>query len=94
MTLSSAVDAVLVLTRLRSVNRQTLADLRRALEQLRAAVLGLVVTDVKEGVGYGNYGADRPRKRGLRAAWFQSAEQPAPTPVQTRSERQTRVRSL
>ena len=94
MTLSSAVDAVLVLTRLRSVNRQTLADLRRALEQLRAAVLGLVVTDVKEGVGYGNYGADRPRKRGLRAPWFQSAEQPAPTPVQTRSERQTRVRSL
>ena len=93
MTLSAVVDAVLVLTRLRRVNRQTLADLRRTLERLPAPVLGLVVTDVKDGVGYGYYGSDRSRKRRLAATWFQWTGQPAPPPVQSQRERRTRVRS-
>jgi capsular exopolysaccharide synthesis family protein len=93
MTLSSSVDAVLILTRLRTVDRQALADLRRSLEQMPAPVLGLVVTDVKDGVGYG-YGSDRPRKRGLGATWLQWTGQPAPASLQPKRERRTRVRSL
>jgi capsular exopolysaccharide synthesis family protein len=62
MTLSSAVDAVLVLTRLKTLRRGMLGDLRRALDQMPARVLGFAVTDAKEGAGYG-YGTYGPRRR-------------------------------
>ena len=55
MTLSSRVDALLVVTRLNVVRRPMLTELARALEASPAQKLGLVVTGagLDEGYGYG-----------------------------------------
>ena len=91
MTLSSAVDAVLVLTRLKTLRRGMLSDLRRALDQMPARVLGFAVTDAKEGAGYG-YGTYGPRRRrGLVAGGlFGRRDGSGGTPAAQR----TKVRSL
>jgi capsular exopolysaccharide synthesis family protein len=68
LTLSSAVDAVLVLARLSVLRRGMLADLRRTLEGMPAQVLGFAITGATDGVGYGygTYGDRVPRGRGAR----------------------------
>lgn len=55
LTLSTKVDAVLVISRLNVARRSMLADLARLLERTPAAKLGLVVTDDNEEIGYGLY---------------------------------------
>jgi succinoglycan biosynthesis transport protein ExoP len=63
MTLTAAADAVIAVTRLKTLRRGMLGELRRALEQMPARVLGFVVTDAEDGTGYGyGYGYGR-RKR-------------------------------
>jgi len=49
MALSARVDALLVVTRLKSLKRPTLNELARVLDSLPAAKLGFVVTGVEEG---------------------------------------------
>ncbi len=68
MTLSSHVDALVVITRMNVVRRQMLAELRRLLEAAPATKLGFVVTGAEgeQGYGYG-YGSGygygyQPRK--------------------------------
>lgn len=96
MTLSSAVDAVIVLTRLRTLRKGMLGDLRRATETMLVPVLGFVVTDAKEGIGYGYYGSDRSRRRGSAGAWLRRLEQrrAAPAPLEAARERRAKARSL
>jgi hypothetical protein len=57
MALSTAIDALLVVTRLGVVRRPMLKELKRALDSSPAAKLGFVVTDaeLEEGYGYGRY---------------------------------------
>lgn len=68
MTLSSHVDALVLITRMNVVRRHMLAELRRLLEAAPATKLGFVVTGAEgeQGYGYG-YGSGygygyRPRK--------------------------------
>jgi succinoglycan biosynthesis transport protein ExoP len=95
MTLSSAVDAVIALTRLKTLRRGILDDLRRALDQMPANVLGFVVTDAKEGVGYGygTYTPPRGRGRGGRGLFGRRDAGAAAASGAARDPR-TRVRSL
>jgi Mrp family chromosome partitioning ATPase len=55
MTLSTKVDGILVVTRMKTVRRQMLAELSRQLQGAPTPVLGYVVTgaDEEEGYGYG-----------------------------------------
>jgi len=53
MTLSSRVDAMLIVTRLEHLHRNTLRELARTLEQCPAEKLGFVLTGVEESKGYG-----------------------------------------
>jgi polysaccharide biosynthesis transport protein len=56
MTLSSKVDGILVVTRMKLVRRHMLSELARQLESVPTPVLGFVVTDAAaedEGYGYG-----------------------------------------
>jgi tyrosine-protein kinase len=66
MTLSSAVDGIVVLTRMKVVRRHMLHELARQLATVPTRVLGFVVADAggEEGYGYGyGYGyAYSPRK--------------------------------
>ena len=62
MTLSSKVDGIVVVTRMKIVRRQMLAELARQLASVPTPVLGFVVTDAAEenagygyGYGYGGY---------------------------------------
>ncbi len=57
MTLSARVDALLVITRLKTIRRSTLIELRRVLGSCPAHKLGLVVTgaSLDDGHGYGYY---------------------------------------
>jgi hypothetical protein len=68
MTLSSHVDALVVITRMNVVRRHMLAELRRLLEAAPATKLGFVLTGAEgeQGYGYG-YGSGygygyQPRK--------------------------------
>jgi len=65
MTLSSRVDAMLIVTRLEHLHRGTLRELARTLEQCPAQKLGFVLTGVPEGNGYG-YGYGYGRGYGYR----------------------------
>jgi Mrp family chromosome partitioning ATPase len=56
MTLSSKVDGILVVTRMKVVRRHMLSELARQLASVPTPVLGFVVTDAageEEGYGYG-----------------------------------------
>jgi Mrp family chromosome partitioning ATPase len=55
MTLSTKVDGILVVTRMKTVRRQMLSELHRILGGAPTPVLGYVVTgaDAEEGYGYG-----------------------------------------
>lgn len=53
MTLSSRVDAMLIVTRLEHLHRNTLRELARTLEQCPAEKLGFVLTGVEASKGYG-----------------------------------------
>jgi succinoglycan biosynthesis transport protein ExoP len=53
MTLSSRVDAMLIVTRLEHLHRNTLRELARTLEQCPAEKLGFVLTGVEESKAYG-----------------------------------------
>ena len=58
MTLTSKVDGILVVTRMKVVRRHMLGELARQLASVRTPVLGFVVTDAaggEEGYGYGGY---------------------------------------
>ena len=57
MTLSARVDALMVVTRLGTIDRQTLEELSREIAASPARALGLVVTgiDAKSAYGYGGY---------------------------------------
>jgi non-specific protein-tyrosine kinase len=64
LTLSTRMDALVVVTRLTLVRRPLLAELRRALEKSPATKLGFVITgaQLEEGYGYGygyGYGSYR-----------------------------------
>lgn len=59
MTLSTRVDALLVVTRLKMIRRSTLIELRRVLESCPAHKLGLVVSGANLDAGHG-YGYDSP----------------------------------
>ena len=60
MTLSTRVDAMLILTRLEHLHRGTLRELARMVEQCPAHKLGFILTGVEEGKGYGyGYGYGR-----------------------------------
>jgi capsular exopolysaccharide synthesis family protein len=61
-TTSAAVDAVIVLTRLKMTNRGIVNELRVALDRLPVPTLGFVVTGATESAGYG-YAAQTPHKR-------------------------------
>jgi Mrp family chromosome partitioning ATPase/capsular polysaccharide biosynthesis protein len=61
MTLSTKVDGIIVVTRMKTVRRQMLAELSRLLHGSPTAALGYIVTgaDEEEGYGYGyGYGYD------------------------------------
>jgi Mrp family chromosome partitioning ATPase len=70
MTLSTKVDGILVVSRMKTVRRQMLSELSRILAGSPTPVLGYVVTgaDAEEGYGYGyGYGyygrpAEEPRR--------------------------------
>ncbi len=64
MTLSAAVDALLVVTRLKRLRRPAIAELRRLLDSSPATKLGFAVTDApaREGYTYNRY-EPRPRRR-------------------------------
>jgi polysaccharide biosynthesis transport protein len=56
--LAAEVDALLLVVRLHTARKQSLTELRRALESLPAAPLGFVMAgaELEEGYGYGSYG--------------------------------------
>ena len=77
MTLSAKVDGIVVVTRMKIVRRQLLAELARQLNTVPTPVLGFVVTGAGEEEGYGDgygygygYGRyySRPYKQGRKAA--------------------------
>ena len=64
MTLTSRVDALVIVARLSSVRRPMLNELRRVLDTAPVTKLGVVVTGASEGESYGygygyGYGASR-----------------------------------
>lgn len=65
MTLTTHVDAILVVARLRVVRRPMMREMRRLLDVAPAEKLGLVVTDVPgaRGYGYASYRPERARRR-------------------------------
>ena len=93
MALSSAVDAVVVLTRLRTLRRAVLGELKRTLDQLPAPILGFVVTDAKEAAGYG-YGADGTRRRGTQARRLLARRQELGRRAVSGARRRPKARSL
>jgi Mrp family chromosome partitioning ATPase len=56
MALTSRVEALIIVTRLKVLRRATIKELHRVLETSQARVLGYVVTGAEEDEGYG-YGA-------------------------------------
>ena len=77
MTLTSKVDGIVVVTRMKVVRRHMLGELARQLASVRSPVLGFVVTDAvreDEGYGYGygwNYaGAYAPSERAKAASAY------------------------
>jgi polysaccharide biosynthesis transport protein len=73
MTLSTKVDAVMVVTRMNIVRRHMLTELARQLETMPTPVLGFVATAAgdEEGYGYGygyGYGHSRPYEQSEKAA--------------------------
>jgi Mrp family chromosome partitioning ATPase len=56
MALTNQVDAILLVVRLSTARRPLIAELKRVLEDLRARVLGVAITDVPTASGYGYYG--------------------------------------
>jgi Mrp family chromosome partitioning ATPase len=52
MTLSARVDAVVAVVRMRMLQRPLLHELGRQLANLRAPVLGVVLTDVEQSESY------------------------------------------
>ena len=72
MTLSTKVDALLIVSRLKLVRRPALTELRRLLDSIPVAILGVVVTGADSGqtgdYGYGysyGYGYDSEAGIGL-----------------------------
>jgi polysaccharide biosynthesis transport protein len=69
MTLSTKVDGILVVTRMKTVRRQMLNELSRVLAGSPTPVLGYVVTGADDeegygyGYGYGAYYAQQPKQR-------------------------------
>lgn len=55
LTITEYVDAAIIVSRVTSSTRPTLRSLRKLLANFRTSVLGLVVTGVPEGDGYGPY---------------------------------------
>lgn len=64
--LAAEVDALLLVVRLHTARKQSLTELRRALETLPAAPLGFVMAgaELEEGYGYGSYGYYGARRNG------------------------------
>lgn len=56
MALTNQVDAILLVVRLSSARRPLIAEVKRVLEDSRARVLGVAITDVPTASGYGYYG--------------------------------------
>jgi polysaccharide biosynthesis transport protein len=76
MALTSKVDGILLVARLRVLKRHSVNELRRVLENAPASPLGFVITsaETEKGYGYGygyaygqHGGARRPSRRGARA---------------------------
>ena len=66
VALMSQLDAVLVVSRLTKNRRPVIEELKRVLDSSPVRVLGVAVTDVSAGDGYGqyaSYGSDRQRDR-------------------------------
>ena len=59
LALSSQVDALVLITRLHTLRKSMLAELRRVLDASPAAKVGFVLAgaELEEGFGYGAYGA-------------------------------------
>jgi Mrp family chromosome partitioning ATPase len=57
MSLATAVDAMLVVTRIKVVRRPMLKELRRVLDAVPARKLGFVLTGANQEESYGGYGA-------------------------------------
>jgi Mrp family chromosome partitioning ATPase len=76
MTLSTSVDAIVVVARLDLIRRPMLTELHRTLEKSPAAKLGFVLAgaELEEGYGYASYGdyyaqgGSAPREERARAA--------------------------
>lgn len=66
LTLSRAVDGIVVVCRANVVRRPMLAEVRRLLASTTATVLGFVLTGAVEGGDYG-YGYSGPQERGSQA---------------------------
>jgi polysaccharide biosynthesis transport protein len=76
MALTSKVDGILLVARLKVLRRHTVNELRRVLENVPASPLGFVITNAETdkgygygyGYGYGQSGAQRqPSRRGAKA---------------------------
>jgi Mrp family chromosome partitioning ATPase len=57
MSLATAVDAILVVTRINVIRRPMLKELRRVLDAVPAGKLGFVLTGANQEESYGGYGA-------------------------------------
>jgi polysaccharide biosynthesis transport protein len=55
MVLSHQVDGIVVVARVEVLNRSIVREMRRVLGTLQTAILGVVITDVDERAGYGDY---------------------------------------
>ncbi len=63
MSLTAAVDAVVIVTRINVVRRPMLRELRRVIDTLPAEKLGFVLTGANQEESYGGYGAYSYRYR-------------------------------
>jgi non-specific protein-tyrosine kinase len=79
MTLSSRVDAILVVTRLNVVRRPMLKELKRVLDAAPAKKLGFVATGSRNTTGYtGSYGYGD----GYREAYYSRNDETSPDPAE------------
>ncbi|HET8969127.1 MAG TPA: P-loop NTPase, partial [Gaiellaceae bacterium] len=62
MALTGKVDAIILVNRLGTLKRPTLAELARALRRSPAPILGFVATGAELGESYVPYGVDTPRR--------------------------------
>jgi polysaccharide biosynthesis transport protein len=63
IALTSAVDAVLIVTRMDVVQRSTLRELKRIIDAIPAQTIGFVATGVEPGLSYAAYADYHPRSK-------------------------------